>query len=171
MPEIAKGHRDPRDGMRVAAARLRVAFVSGLGGFLVIFALSQLGSNLHIALLVAPFGASCVLVFALPLSPLAQPRNLIGGHLISSTVGVVILAALGHSPLAYGVAVGLAIAAMQPTDTLHPRPARTPSSSSPQGRRGHSWPCRSWWAAPRSWPQPMSSTDGSPGAATRCIHR
>ena len=120
MSEIAKGQREPRDVVQAAAARLRIAFVSGLGGFLVIFALSQLGSSLHTALLVAPFGASCVLVFALPRSPLAQPRNVIGGHLISSTVGVVILAALGHSPLAYGVAVGLAIAAMQATDTLHP---------------------------------------------------
>lgn len=120
MSRIANGQRDPREGIRAAATRLRTALISGLGGFLVIFALSALGANLHIAVLVAPFGASCVLVFALPQSPLAQPRNVIGGHLISSTVGIVILAALGHSPLAYGVAVGLAIAAMQATDTLHP---------------------------------------------------
>lgn len=120
MSEIAKGQREPRDVVQAAAARLRVALVSGLGGFLVIFALSELGSSLHAALLVAPFGASCVLVFALPRSPLAQPRNVIAGHLISSTVGVVVLAVIGHSPLAYGMAVGLAIMAMQATDTLHP---------------------------------------------------
>lgn len=120
MSEIVNGERDPRSAVRAAATRLRVALVSGLGGFLVIFALSELGSSLHAALLVAPFGASCVLVFALPQSPLAQPRNVIAGHLISSTVGVVSLAVIGHSPLAHGIAVGVAIAAMQATDTLHP---------------------------------------------------
>ena len=38
--------------------------------------------------LIAPFGASCVLVFAIPQSPLAQPRNVIGGHLISTAAGL-----------------------------------------------------------------------------------
>ena len=52
--------------------RLRPAIISGLGGFLVIYILSELSATLGVLLLVAPFGASCVLVFALPQSPLAQ---------------------------------------------------------------------------------------------------
>ena len=96
------------------------AGVSGLGGFVVIFALAQLTSSLHSLLLIAPFGASCVLVFALPQSPLAQPRNVIGGHLISTTVGLTVLSLFGGEPVAIGLAVGAAIAAMQLTGTLHP---------------------------------------------------
>ena len=56
------------------------AAVSGLGGFIVITLLALLTADFHTLLLIAPFGASCVLVFALPQSPLAQPRNVIGGH-------------------------------------------------------------------------------------------
>jgi len=73
-----------------------------------------------ILLLAASFGASCVLVFAIPQSPLARPKNVIGGHLISTFVGLVLLAILGTSPLTMALGVGLAIALMQATETLHP---------------------------------------------------
>jgi CBS-domain-containing membrane protein len=96
------------------------AGVSGLGGFLVILLLAQLTQSLHAVLLIAPFGASCVLVFALPQTPVAQPRNVIGGHLISTAVGLAVFALLGASPLSYALGVGAAIAAMQLTGTLHP---------------------------------------------------
>ena len=96
------------------------AGVSGLGGFIVIFTLAQLTNSLHAVLLIAPFGASCVLVFALPQSPLAQPRNVIGGHLISTAVGLAAFSMFGGEPIGIGLAVGAAIAAMQLTGTLHP---------------------------------------------------
>jgi CBS-domain-containing membrane protein len=96
------------------------AIVSGLGGFIVIYLLALLTADFHTLLLIAPFGASCVLVFALPQSPLAQPRNVIGGHLVSTTVGLVTFTLLGSQPLSFGIAVGVAIAAMELTGTLHP---------------------------------------------------
>jgi CBS-domain-containing membrane protein len=96
------------------------AFLSGLGGFIVIALLAQATTDLHTLLLIAPFGASCVLAFALPQSPLAQPRNVIGGHLISTAVGITAFSLLGNQPLAFGAAVGFAIAAMELTGTLHP---------------------------------------------------
>jgi CBS-domain-containing membrane protein len=96
------------------------AIVSGLGGFIVIFLLALLTADFHTLLLIAPFGASCVLVFALPQSPLAQPRNVIGGHLVSTTVGLAVFSLLGAQPLSFGIAVGVAIAAMELTGTLHP---------------------------------------------------
>nr|WP_246413183.1 HPP family protein [Methylobacterium brachythecii] len=96
------------------------AVLAGLGGFLVIYLLSELTSLLEASLLIAPFGASCVLVFGLPQSPLAQPRNVIGGHLISSAVGLASLALLGPTPLAFGIGVGIAITAMLLTRTTHP---------------------------------------------------
>ena len=53
----------------------RSAALAGVGGFIVIFLLAELSQMSGAALLIAPFGASCVLVFGLPASPLAQPRK------------------------------------------------------------------------------------------------
>lgn len=96
------------------------ALISGLGGALAIWFLATLAQSLEQALLIAPFGASCVLLFALPSSPLARPRNVIGGHVLSALVGLLVLALLGNSALACGIGVGLAIAVMQFTGTVHP---------------------------------------------------
>ena len=71
-------------------------------------------------LLIGSFGASAVLLYGAILSPLAQPRNVVGGHLISAIIGVSIFRMLGDSYVAAGLAVSLAIAAMIVTDTLHP---------------------------------------------------
>lgn len=76
--------------------------------------------GMNVPFLVAPVGASAVLVFAVPASPLAQPWPVIGGNTISAIIGL-ICAALIHEPfLALGVAVGLAIGAMSLTRCLHP---------------------------------------------------
>lgn len=96
------------------------ALISGLGGALAIWFLAILTQSLEQALLIAPFGASCVLLFALPSSPLARPRNVIGGHFLSALVGLLVLTLLGDGALACGIGVGLAIAVMQFTGTVHP---------------------------------------------------
>lgn len=70
--------------------------------------------------LVAPMGASAVLVFAVPASPLAQPWPVIGGNLLSSAIGLYMGASLGPAPLGAAVAVGTAIAVMSLTRSLHP---------------------------------------------------
>jgi len=71
--------------------------------------------------LIGSLGASAVLVYGAPRSPLAQPRNLVGGHVVSALVGVVCQQILGHLPeLAAPLAVATAIALMQLTKTLHP---------------------------------------------------
>jgi len=72
------------------------------------------------AALVAPIGASAVLVFAVPASPLAQPWPVIGGNLISALVGVAITRVVPVPFLAAGLAVGLAILAMSLARCLHP---------------------------------------------------
>ena len=72
-------------------------------------------------LMIGSFGASAVLVYGAVRSPLAQPRNLVGGHVISAFVGVVTWKLLHHDPwLAQAVAVATAIALMHWTRTLHP---------------------------------------------------
>ena len=74
-----------------------------------------------LTLLIGSFGASAVLVYGAIKSPLAQPRNLIGGHVISGLVGVACWQVFGSTLwLAAALAVSLAIVAMLATKTLHP---------------------------------------------------
>lgn len=70
--------------------------------------------------LVAPLGASAVLIFCVPASPLAQPWAVIGGDLLSGAIGLVVGHLLGDPWLSAFVAVGLAIAVMALTRSLHP---------------------------------------------------
>lgn len=70
--------------------------------------------------LIGSFGATSVLVYGIINSPFAQPRNLIGGHLISAIVGVTIGLLIKEQWLAAALAVSTSIVAMQITKTLHP---------------------------------------------------
>ncbi len=70
--------------------------------------------------LVAPLGASAVLVFCVPASPLAQPWPVIGGDLLSALVGLAAGHIFGTPWIAAGAAVGTAIAVMTLTRCLHP---------------------------------------------------
>lgn len=76
--------------------------------------------------LMAPFGASTVLVFGLPKSPLAQPKNVIFGHVLSALVGVVFVTYVGVEPWSLGAATGVAIALMLVTKTTHPPAGANP---------------------------------------------
>ncbi|MFH7319556.1 HPP family protein [Desulfurivibrio sp. D14AmB] len=74
-----------------------------------------------LVMIIGSFGASAVLIYGAINSPLAQPRNLVGGHLISALVGVACQQLLPEQPgLAAPLAVATAIALMQLTGTLHP---------------------------------------------------
>jgi len=74
-----------------------------------------------LSLLIGSFGASAVLVYGAIKSPLAQPRNLVGGHIISALIGVACVKFFGGTAwIAAAMAVSLAIAAMLATRTLHP---------------------------------------------------
>ena len=99
---------------------IKMAFLAGTGGFLAIVLLFQLGAWLGNPLLMAPFGASCVLIFSLPQSPLSQPANVIGGHLVSTVIGLFLQMYLPTTGWALGLAVGLAIAAMMALRVTHP---------------------------------------------------
>ncbi|MFT4090143.1 MAG: HPP family protein [Asticcacaulis sp.] len=70
--------------------------------------------------LVAPLGASAVLVFAVPASPLAEPWSVVGGNTLSAIVGVICVWLIPDQALSAAVAVGLAIAVMFATRSLHP---------------------------------------------------
>jgi CBS domain-containing membrane protein len=70
--------------------------------------------------LVGSFGATSVLIYGVINSPLAQPRNLIGGHLHSAIIGVTVAMFIQETWLAAALAVSLSIVVMQITKTLHP---------------------------------------------------
>jgi len=98
---------------------------SWFGAFFGILAVSwidsQMLSKTDLVMLIGSFGASAVLVYGAVKSPLAQPRNLIGGHIISAFVGVAVCRLLpDHLWLAAPVAVATSIAVMHGTRTLHP---------------------------------------------------
>lgn len=109
----------------LAGATLRDRLIASLGALLGIgltglFCALTFGPDPYLPLIVAPVGASAVLLFAVPASPLAQPWPIIGGNTISALVGVTVVQFLPYPLLATGVAVALAIVAMSLTRSLHP---------------------------------------------------
>jgi CBS-domain-containing membrane protein len=74
-----------------------------------------------LVMVIGSFGASAVLIYGAISSPLAQPRNLVGGHLVSALVGVTCYKLFpSHMWFASAVAVATAIAMMHATKTVHP---------------------------------------------------
>lgn len=69
---------------------------------------------------VAPMGASAVLLFGIPNSPLAQPWSIVGGNMVAGAIGVTAAITIPYAPLACGVAACLAIAVMFQLRCLHP---------------------------------------------------
>ena len=101
--------------------------ISGFGAFICISMLAYINafdeSNLW---LIPPFGASMVLVMAVHESPLAHPKNVFFGHIISAFSGVFVFALFGFSNLSVGLGVGLAIFLMMLTKTIHPPAGANP---------------------------------------------
>ena len=104
---------------------LRERVRSALGamlGILVTGALAAwaLGPTTALPVLIAPMGASAVLLFAVPASPLAQPWSIVGGNLVAALVGVSV-AALVHDPiLAAALAIAGAVGSMMALRCVHP---------------------------------------------------
>ena len=98
---------------------------SWIGGFVGIGMVAYLNysrfEHTDLVMIVGSFGASAVLIYGAIKSPLAQPRNLLGGHIISAIIGVTSFL-LFHDFMwfASAVAVATSIALMHATKTLHP---------------------------------------------------
>ncbi len=98
--------------------RAGVGALIGIGCCTLLVGLATLAGSPSM-FLVAPLGATAVLVFCVPNSPLAQPWSAIVGNMISAVVALVVVSVL-PSPWAAGVAVGAAITAMMLVRALHP---------------------------------------------------
>ena len=102
--------------------------ISSLGAFLCIFLIAYFNSVDETNIwLIPPFGASLVLVMAVHDSPLAQPRNVFFGHILSASSGVFLFYLLGNSPISISLALSLAIILMMITKTIHPPAGANPT--------------------------------------------
>lgn len=106
----------------VAAVELAWSWLgSALGIGLCGYLSSRYFEPRDLTLIIGSFGASAVLVYGAIKSPLAQPRNLVGGHIVSALIGVACFQLFGSALwIASALAVSLAIVAMLATRTLHP---------------------------------------------------
>lgn len=108
------------------AVRLAEILWSWVGAFLGISAVALLqdkvvGPDSCHVMIIGSFGASAVLIYGAVKSPLAQPRNLVGGHVLSALIGVTFHAVFPDLMwVAAAGAVATAIAVMHATKTLHP---------------------------------------------------
>jgi CBS domain-containing membrane protein len=99
-------------------------FLSALGGLCGIFTAAWISFHylgaLPATLMVASMGASAVLLFAVPHSPLAQPWAFVGSHLVTAVIGVSVAKLIPDTALAAALAVSLAIFAMSYLRCVHP---------------------------------------------------
>lgn len=108
------------------------ALTAGLGAMLTISVLAALEEGGVQLLtqdqiwLIAPFGATMVLLFGLPDSPLAQPKNIVVGHIMTTAIGLAVMGLFGVHAWSLGLAVGLAITFMLATGTTHPPAGANP---------------------------------------------
>ena len=105
---------------------LIIIAIAWVGGTFATAILALLGNWQNVAMILGSFGASCLLIFAYPESPFAQPRNIVGGHLITTFTGLSFLTLFGIEWWSLSLAVGTAIALMLLLRVPHP-----PAGSNP----------------------------------------
>lgn len=111
---------------RPPAPAHKVIALAALGGFIAIglvALLTQTSGNLWV---LGSLGASCVMLFGFPDLPFSQPRHVIGGHVLSSAIGLACLTAFGATGWGMAIALALALAAMMVLRVPHP-----PAGSNP----------------------------------------
>ena len=110
----ARDRIDRFEKMRASAGALFGLVITGICSYLI------MPDPATAVLLIAPMGASAVLLFAVPASPLAQPWSVIGGNLLAAVIGVTCAKLIGEPLLAAAIAGSAAIAAMFALRCLHP---------------------------------------------------
>ena len=111
---------DAREKWRASVGAALGILLAGLGASWWLQGMPAEGHAALAAALVAPLGASAVLVFGVPSSPLAQPWSVIGGNTLSALIGIACARWVPHAAVGAGLAVGLAIGAMLALRCLHP---------------------------------------------------
>jgi CBS-domain-containing membrane protein len=105
---------------------MRAIALAWLGCLIAVGLLAWLHSHGQRPILLAPFGASCLLVFGFPDGFFSQPRNVMGGHLLSSLVALLCLRMLGPAWWVMAVAAATAVAVMMWLRVVHPPAGANP---------------------------------------------
>ena len=98
----------------------RLNLKQGLGAFVAIVALGLLLDSTGLPVLIAPFGASTLLLFGRPSSPLAQPINVFGGYMIGGSVAFLSAAFFPGVLWATAVSLGVGLMLMTLLRVTHP---------------------------------------------------
>ncbi|MGE0565194.1 MAG: HPP family protein [Pseudolabrys sp.] len=105
----------------ISDKRVWLAVIGGAcGAMLAVWAMEAFAAHVAVPLMTVPFGTSIVLVMGNPEVEPAQPRALVGGHIVSALVGLMVVKAVGPGAFAAAAAVGFAMIAMHFTRTFHP---------------------------------------------------
>lgn len=94
--------------------------LAAAGAMIAVSVLSLAANATQALMVMGSFGASALLLFTLPEAPLAQPRSVVGGHLLASVIALGCLSLFGETWWAVGLATGLAVGGMMWTRTVHP---------------------------------------------------
>lgn len=114
------------NGASTRRARAGSILLAGPGAFVALALVGMLAQETSEPWILGSFGATCVLLFGFPSSPFSQPRNIIGGHVLTSLTGLLCLHLLGPGYLPMAVATAAALMLMMLTRTVHP-----PAGSNP----------------------------------------
>ncbi len=109
-----------------ASHNFQQTILAGIGGVLAIGLTGALSVYAGTPLLIASFGSSCVLLFSLANSPLSQPMNVVGGHLIATAIAIAMRMVLPNEWWAVALAVGVAISVMAALRLTHPPAGANP---------------------------------------------
>jgi CBS-domain-containing membrane protein len=101
-------------------AQFLAILAGAVGGGIAIASMEAFSITTAFPLVAIPFATSIVTVLGSPKAEPAQPRALVGGHLVSTLIGLLIVKLFGPDPWAAAMAVGLAMVAMHITGTFHP---------------------------------------------------
>lgn len=96
------------------------ALMASVGAFICMLTILELTQFTDSLFFIASFGASSMLVFATWNAPVGQPRNIIGSHLISSSISLLILQFFGSTPITISLALCCSIFLIMMTETFHP---------------------------------------------------
>lgn len=93
---------------------------AGIGAFISLSFIGLLAQTINTMMIIAPFGATAVLLFSAPRSQYSKPLNIFGGYIVSTIIGMLVLKYSNGGWLITGMAIGFTIMMMQLLNVVHP---------------------------------------------------
>ncbi len=106
--------------IRAEKSHIRTHILQCIGVFAALLFLLNVGKLMNAKLLIAPFGATCTILFGFPDSPFSKAKNIMGSYFICSLVGIGVFNLWGNSSHWVAIAVSLAVLLMFLTKLIHP---------------------------------------------------